>query len=159
MTVDSSLSVKQREAMAVAYVSRKGPYDQIPEAMGALFGGLAQKGLVPAGPPGGRYFSVPGDVSEAESLWEVWVPLAGDPAEAPAEGIGLGVRRVAAAEVACAMHRGPYDTIDQTYAVLVRWVAENGYEAAGPPEEVYFSGPETPPDQILTEVRLPVKKA
>jgi hypothetical protein len=61
--------------------------------MGALFGGLAQKGRAPAGPPGGRYFSVPGEVSEAESLWELWVPLAGDPPEAPAEGIGLGVRR------------------------------------------------------------------
>lgn len=158
MNVDRSPSMKQREAMPVAYVSRKGPYTQIPEAMCVMFGAMAQKGLIAAGPPGGRYFSSPGEVPEAESLWEVWVQLAGDPPEAPAEGFGFGVRHLAAAEMACVMHHGPYDTIAQTYAHLARWVTENGYETAGPPEEVYFSGPETPPDQILTEIRFPVKK-
>jgi effector-binding domain-containing protein len=36
---------------------------------------------------------------------------------------------------------------------------ENGYEIAGPPEEVYLNDPNvTPRDEILTEVRFPVKK-
>jgi effector-binding domain-containing protein len=57
------------------------------------------------------------------------------------------------------MHHGPYDGVGQTYEQLGRWIAENGYEIAGPSEEVYLSNPqETPPAELLTEVRFPVRK-
>jgi len=39
-----------------------------------------------------------------------------------------------------------------------RWV-DNGYEIVGPYEEVYLSDPgKTMPEELLTEVRFPVKK-
>jgi len=35
----------------------------------------------------------------------------------------------------------------------------NGYEIVGPATEVYLSNPaETPPEELLTEVRFPVRK-
>jgi len=47
----------------------------------------------------------------------------------------------------------------QTDEQLGRWIAENGYEVVGPSEEVYLSNPQgTPPAELLTEVRFPVRK-
>lgn len=159
MTTGSTVSIKQREAMTVAYLSQKGPYTQMGEAIGALFGGVAQWGLAPAGPPGGTYYNDPRQVPESELLWDLWVAVAGSPAEEPAVGAGVGIKKIAATQVAFAMHRGPYDQIGNAYAALGQWIAEHGYEPAGPSEEVYLSDPaNTPPEQILTEVRLPVRK-
>jgi effector-binding domain-containing protein len=42
---------------------------------------------------------------------------------------------------------------------LEAWIAENGYEIAGPYEEVYLSDPgKTMPEALLAETRFPVKK-
>lgn len=38
------------------------------------------------------------------------------------------------------------------------WLAEQGYEMAGPPEEAYLTDPaEVPPEEYLTEIAFPVK--
>lgn len=72
---------------------------------------------------------------------------------------GLGVKRVEGAEVASTMHKGPFDQVGATYGALAGWIAENGYEIVGPGEETYLSAPdETPPEELLTEVRFPVRK-
>lgn len=160
MTTGSTVSIKQREAMTVAYLSRKGPYFLLGAAIGALFEGLAQRGLAPAGAPGGTYYNAPGQVPDAELLWEVWVAVAGSPPEAPAEGEGVGIKRLAAAEVASTMHRGAYDQIGNTYGILMQWITQNGYQVVGPAEEVYHMDPvNTPPERLLTEVCLPVKRS
>lgn len=163
MTTSGTVTIKQREAMTVAYLSRKGSYYQIREAMGALFGGLGGKGLAPAGPPGGSYYNSPAETPESELLWDLWVAVAGNPAEEPAAvGAGVGIRRVPSTHVAFAMHRGPHDPMDEvmkTYGALMRWIEENGYEITGPSEEVYLTDlATTPPEQLLTEIRFPVSK-
>lgn len=73
---------------------------------------------------------------------------------------GVGIKRVEPYEVASTMHKGAYDEVGETYGALVPWIMENGYEIAGPSEEVYLSDPQnTPPEEILTEVRFPVRKS
>ena len=72
---------------------------------------------------------------------------------------GLGVKRAEAKEVAATMHKGPFEQVGSTYGAPAVWIVENGYEIVGPSEEVYLSEPEkTPPEELLTEVRFPVKK-
>ncbi len=56
------------------------------------------------------------------------------------------------------MYRGPYERVAPVYAQLAAWLAAKGYAAAGPPEEVYFSKPGTPPEETLTEIRVPVAR-
>ncbi|MCK4362946.1 MAG: GyrI-like domain-containing protein [Dehalococcoidia bacterium] len=153
------VTVKKTEPMTVAFVSMKGPYSLIGETFGKLYGLIGEKGYVPAGPPVGVYFNAPGQVPDEELLWELRSPIAGDIAPGGPDERGLGIKKVEAAEVAATMHKGPYDQVGATYGALAGWIAENGYEIVGPSEEVYLSDPgKTAPDELLTEVRFPVKK-
>jgi effector-binding domain-containing protein len=154
------VDLKTIEPETVAYVAMRGPYTQVPEAMGVLYGWIAQHGLQPAGMPGAVYLTAPDDVPESEALWELQTAVAGSPAPAEPDESGCGVRLNPAMLVAYTMHRGPYENVAETYEKLDHWVAAEGYAMAGPPQEVYFSDPnEVPPEEYLTEVRFPIVKA
>ena len=141
------------EAQTVAYLPMTGPYSQIPEAMGRLYGWVAQHGLTPAGPPQAVYMTPPGDEANAE--WQLWAPVAGGE-DRELDEMGIGVKHLESFEAAVTMHRGPYDTVAETYQELMDWMLGQGRSMAGPPMEVYFSGPEVPPAETLTEIRFPV---
>jgi len=153
------VTVKKTEPTTVAFISRKGSFREIPEAFGKLYGWTGQKGYIPSGPPIGVFFNVPGQVPESELIWELRAPIAGAVAASGPDKEGLGVKRVKETLVASTMHKGPYEETGPVYGALAASVAEKGYEIAGPPEEVYFSEPTTPPKEILTEIRFPVRKA
>ena len=151
-------TIKQKEPMTVAVLPMRGPYAQVPEGYGRLYGWIAQHGLQPAGMPEAVYFTSPAEVPESEAVWELWAPIAGD-AEIPPDESGIGTRLVPATTMASAMHKGPYDTIESTYAALAGWVAQQGYRLAGPPHEAYYSDPnDVPPEETLTEILFPVEK-
>ncbi len=153
------VTIKKTEPRTVAFVAMKGPYAKIPEAFPRLFGWIAEKGYIPAGPPMGVYFNAPGQVPDEELLWEIQCPIGGEVAPSGPDKQGLGVKRVEGAEVAATMYKGPFDQVGATFGALVSWIMENGYEIAGPAEEIYLSEPEkTPPEELLTEVRFPVRK-
>lgn len=153
------VTVKKKEPMTVAFISKKGPYTLISDAFGKLYGWIGEKGYIPAGPPLGVYFNAPEQVPPEELLWEIWSPIAGDVALSGPDERGLGVKKVEGAEVASTMHEGPFDQVAQSIHSLEASIAENGYEIVGPYEEVYLSDPgKTPPEELLTELRFPVKK-
>lgn len=148
--------VKLLDPVTVAFVVMQGPYSQVPEAMGRVYGYAAQHGLRPEGMPSAVYFTDPAETPEEDAIWEVRAPLAGDPPEATPDESGCGVRRLPAERVVSAVHRGPYEEIGPTYDALAEWAEGNGLAITGPPEEVYFSDPSTPPEECVTEVRFPV---
>lgn len=153
------VSVRQTEPMSVAFARMRGSYDQIPAAMGRVYGYAGQSGLIPTGAPHGVYLTPPGEGPESEAAWEVWAPVAGEPPESVPDGTGLGIKRVPGRLVASTMYRGPYEGLEATYHELMQWVMDEGYEMAGPPQEIYFSDPnDTPPEEYLTEIQFPVVK-
>jgi effector-binding domain-containing protein len=153
------VDLKTVESETVAYLGMEGSYAQIPEAMGRLYGWVAQHGLQPMGMPGAVYLTAPDEVPESEALWELQAALAGSPSPAPPDESGCGVRLNPALTVAFAMHRGPYETVGATYEQLAHWIVAEGYQMAGPPQELYLSDPnEVPPEEYLTEIRFPVTK-
>ncbi|MBW6467641.1 MAG: GyrI-like domain-containing protein [Coriobacteriia bacterium] len=153
-------SIKQAEPMTVAFVAMTGRYEQIPIAFGILYGWVSSRGLEPVGMPLAVYLNDPQIVPESEALWEVWAPVAGDPAEEGPDEKGLGIKKLPAMTVASVIHRGPYDTVAPTYEALGAWVAEQGYVLAGPPREAYMSDPATAaPEDCLTEIHFPVQRA
>ncbi|MBN2187723.1 MAG: GyrI-like domain-containing protein [Dehalococcoidia bacterium] len=159
MAPQVEVTIKKAEPMTVAFISMKGPYSLISGAFGKLYGWIGQKGHIPAGPPLGVFFNAPEQVPAGELLWEICSPIAGDIATSGPDEQGLGTKKVKGAEVAATMHKGPYDQVGGTIHALEAWIAENGYEIVGAYEEVYLSEPDkTPPEELLTEVRFPVRK-
>lgn len=157
-TTDAPTTVTLRDepSRAVAYLRRKGAYAAIPEAIGALVEHLQRRRLVPGGPVVGVFFTDPRSVPEAQAAWEVRMPLAHPAPDAEPGDDGVGVRRLPARTLAVTVHLGPYHSVAESYLRTQRWVEEHGYTVVGPPEEAYLSPPETPPEEIRTEVRFPV---
>jgi AraC family transcriptional regulator len=149
--------VKQAAAQTVAYIAMHGAYDQIPGAYESLYGWVAQRGLQPAGEPHAVYLTPP-DAGEQMPEWELWAPIA-DSADVAPDDAGIGVKHVPAHTVAATMYKGPYDSIEPAYRALAQWVTDQGYTLSGPPEEIYYSDPDkVPPEEYLTEIRMPVAR-
>ena len=151
------VAIKKTQPVTVAFITAKGSFSMINEAFGDLFAFVVENGFLPAGPPSGIYFDAPGRVPEKELRWELRVPIAGIcDASGPNEK-GLGFRCLEETVVASAIHRGPFSNIGNTYEKLTQWIDKNGYKITGPCEEVYLNEPgNTPPAELMTEVRFPV---
>lgn len=152
----TAAAIKTTAPETVAFIHVRGPYDKIPQAMRALYGWVERHDLTATGMPEAVYLTPPGDTPSSVAEWELYAPV-GDAEDMEPDGTGIGIKHVASHMVASAMHRGPYETIGQTYEQLGNWIAANGYSIVGPSEEVYYSDPkEIPPDEYLTEIRFPV---
>jgi len=64
---------------------------------------------------------------------------------------------IPAGKYVAAMHRGPYTEMEPTYKEMMEWMKNNQLEATGTAYEVYYNGPEFPPEEALTMVLMPVK--
>ena len=161
--MESPVTVREEPAQTVVFVRRQGAFAHIPEAMQTLLTHLQDNGLTPHGPPVGVFYDDPRTVPEAEARWEVyWAVAEPQPERAPEGAPGgdaVGVRHIAARQLATVLHTGPYDQVGPAYARAVSWLGDRGYTIVGPSEEAYLSGPDTPPETIKTEIRFPVAKA
>ncbi|MGN1160347.1 MAG: MerR family transcriptional regulator [Lachnospiraceae bacterium] len=63
-------------------------------------------------------------------------------------------------DAACIFHKGSYDTIHRSYAVLLNFIEENGYEICGNIRESYIDGVwnKDTEEEWLTEIQIPVRK-
>jgi effector-binding domain-containing protein len=63
--------------------------------------------------------------------------------------------------MATTIHKGNYDSVGSAYTALGKWIEANGYQTVGPCREIYFTDPrsDTPVEQYVTEVHVPVAKA
>jgi effector-binding domain-containing protein len=64
---------------------------------------------------------------------------------------------LSAGKYASPVHVGPYATLNLAYEALTQYVKSSGYEPTGVAYEFYFSGPETPPEEIRTQIACPLK--
>ncbi len=155
----ATIEVKTTEPAKVAYLDVHGSFDQIPETLGRLYSWIGEHEIHVGGMPSIVYFSMPAEGEESAAFWEARAEVDAATAVIEPDASGVGVQSVEPREVATAMHRGPYDTVIETYKELESWIPANGYHVVGPPEEVYFSDPSiTLPQDYLTEVRMPVAR-
>lgn len=75
----------------------------------------------------------------------------------------MAVHELPAAQMACAVHHGPFATITQAYNAVVAWIEANNYRVVGPAREIYLRSPTAAGEQndpdCLTEIQFPVEKA
>ena len=153
MAREGEIQVKEFSDMRVAFLSRTGSYDQIPEAMGSLMSWIFNRGIQPSGPPMGIYYNSPESVSPDELRWDVAIPVPED-IEGEDE---IAVRVLPGGKVATALHKGPYEQVGLVYGEIFDFIAQEGLRPAGPPMEVYLNDPgQVAPEEISTEVWVPV---
>ncbi len=121
---------------------------------GALFAYLGDLGQPPAGIPLALYYGEDFDPNDFEM--ELCVPVSSLP-----EGRGeIVAHELPGGTVVSTIHKGPYGTMEETYAFLGAWVKENGYRYTGPAREIYMNDPsQVPESELLTELQHPVAKA
>jgi len=62
--------------------------------------------------------------------------------------------------MACTVHRGPFNQLNNGYQALMRWAETNGYRFCGSSREVYLEVSETGDDSTnVAEIQIPVEKA
>jgi DNA-binding transcriptional MerR regulator len=75
---------------------------------------------------------------------------------------GARVHELPPVNAASIIHSGSYQRLPEAYDALLRWVASNGYQVAGPIRELYLhvSMPvRQDDDSYVTEIQVPVSKA
>ena len=109
------------------------------------------RGVLPAGPP----FSIYHDLSPQATRIECGVPLA----EPLASSGSVVASELPGGRAVVTWHRGPYESLSDTYRVLERWMQENGVMPAGPPRAVYWTDPtdQGDPSNWTTQVVWPIK--
>jgi effector-binding domain-containing protein len=138
------------EAVHAVVLPMKGSYMQHPDAFARLGGYLSGRGVMPSGPPFGRYFSDPA-VGEANLVWEIGFPVpAGVTVEAPFE-----IRDLPAAPYAVHVHRGPMEDLGPAWGSLIGWVMGNGYQPVLPAMQVFKGDLAAAPE---VEMRIAVQK-
>jgi DNA-binding transcriptional MerR regulator len=122
------------------------------DAFNRLRGGIGDRGLTRAGPDGALYPPEFFQLEEGEVV--AFVPVSGTGPLPP----GAERMVIAATDAAVVMHRGSFDDIDQTYAVLGTAVAGGGRGAEGPIREYYVVSPldRVGEEAFRTEVAWPV---
>ncbi len=148
--------IKSVDAVKVASVRDVVP---TPPEQGGLWNELAAYLAQQRVRPNGACFTLYHDEEYKERDWdlEVCEPIADEVSESKR----VKVRTLPAANVACAIHHGPFVTINEAYAAIGKWIDANGYRIVGACREVYLkeakNGSQTDPDTV-TEIQFPVEK-
>lgn len=151
--------IERVEPMCVAFVRHVGPYPEVGQAWQRLCAWAGSRGLFG---PNSRMLGICHDdpeVTPPERLRYDACIVVND-GVAP-EG-DVGVQTIAGGEYAVATHRGPYERLGETYAALLgQWLPAHRREPlAAPAFEVYRNSPfNTPPEQLVTDIHVPLQLA
>ena len=105
----------------------------------------------------GTFFNTPEQVSEDKLQYEIGFGFEGK-ITAMQEG-DIGIKEIPEHTVLAAQHKGPYTEVGPVIHAVINYALENGYDIVGPISEAYLNSPmETPEEDLLTEVRIPVIK-
>jgi len=139
--------VAMREVLAT--IEEIGPF------IGDGFAGLGMAGIAPAGPPAAIYHDpeFTGEQVDVEIFLPVPPEVSG-PLRTPA-GRTLQERVLEGGDVVALVHAALYEEIGEAYQALGAAIAERGLRVAGPPRELYLTGPDEPGPPV-TEIRFPV---
>lgn len=151
------VTIKTIPERRVAFIRHTGPYAECGKAWSALCMKLGPEGRLGPGVEFiGLSYDDP-DVTPADKLrYDACVPV-GDDFEPAGE---IGVQTVGGGTFAVTTHHGPYENFSVTYAELCgQWIPKhNRTIKAQPCMEIYLNDPEsTPPEELLTDVYLPIE--
>ena len=145
---------KTTDSMILAYKSCKGSYTMLADKFMTVYRWLEQRYIFPQH-AFGIYYDDPAETPQYEQRSDVGFIIGfttyGDE--------DITVETLPPRKVAYMVHKGPYGAISPSYEKLYRFIGDEGFSPAGSPMEIYLNDPdETPEDELLTEIQVPVKK-
>jgi len=149
------VQIKDQKAFFYAYLECTGPYTQMSAKIGEFMQAYFGQGLGSFSGVMTVYINAPGQVPEAELKWRIGTPIGKETEpKAPLKKDVFDFPKVAVG-----LHVGPYEKVHETYAKIQGYIAQNGWQIAGPPLEMYLNNPQdTPPEKLQTEITIPVMK-
>ncbi|MGE5647983.1 MAG: AraC family transcriptional regulator [Acidobacteriota bacterium] len=142
--------------MRLAYVRHTGPFDRVGIAWQKLYGWAGRNGLLG---PGVKLVGVIQDDPEITPAERLRYDAAIAVNHLVQPGGEAGIQELPACEYAVTTHKGPYETLSDTYVRLCgEWLPASGREAAGAPSfEIYRNMPGTTrPGELITDIHLPL---
>lgn len=151
------VDITSLQDLPIAFIRHTGPYDDIGPAFERMIGWALLNGHLNDDTLSlGRYYDDPASVPADRLRSEACVTVPEDTKTSP----GIERATIPAGKYAKTLFKGPYADIIQAYEHLYGdWLPKSGREAADAPcIEVYLNNPgTTPPDELLTEVYLPLR--
>ena len=145
--------LKEQPAQPALSVRTHAAVQDLPSLFGKTYGAIMQylgeSGEQPTGMPFAAYYNMDMQNLDIEIGFPVARPLAGKGEIQASEFPG--------GKLASVMHVGPYDQCAPAYDALTQWIKAHGYESTGVAYELYYSEPDTPPQEIRTEIVFPLK--
>jgi effector-binding domain-containing protein len=146
--------IKRVPETNILYVRTRTPVEGLPQVLGKWFGGIMQYlsslGEYPTGEPFVGYFNL--DMTNLDIQ-------IGFPVSKAFEGKGeIQPGTIPAGEIAECFHYGSYESVENTYNLLVAFCKEKARETTGVAYEYYYNSPdEVPVEQLKTRVVFPLK--
>lgn len=143
----------------VAYVPHTDSFSKLPEFIKEVGDLISDNNLEAVGYPYGSYDNDLEERAENDQIFEVGMPVKNfDTGGKPAGRLGkLGLKEVTSHTVLSCIHQGSHKTFNQTVRKMVEYAVSNQYDIVGPITEIFIpAGPDTPVDELKTEVQLPV---
>jgi DNA-binding transcriptional MerR regulator/DNA gyrase inhibitor GyrI len=152
MMAESTFQIEEKTTgpLLVAGIRMQGRYADC----GAAFGRIGKRfGRHIRGKPMLLHYDA--EFREEDADFEACMPVQGGK---PVDGIS--VRELPGGRCVSLMHRGSYDQLGRSYALVLEYVRAKGYEVALPTREVYHKGPgmilRGNPKNFLTELQIPI---
>ena len=151
-----AVRIEKLPEMRVAFVRHTGPYEETDEAFELLMTWARTRGLLD--PPAvvfGIAYDDPTVTPPARLRYDAAFVISKD---LKVDG-HVGAQTIKSGSYAVATHRGPYETLADTYTRLCgEWLPSTGLELLSAPAlEFYRNSPEdTPPGDLLTDICMPL---
>ena len=149
-----SARVHNLAAMKVAFVRHVGPYDQVGGAWDRLMAWAGRRGVFRGAP---TLFGIVHDDPEITPPERIRYDAAIAVTDEITAEDDIGIQRVGGERYVTVTHRGPYETIGDTYARLCgEWLPGSGAELLHAPTlEFYRNSPKnTSPENLITDVHM-----
>ena len=145
--------IKEQAAQPTLFVRGTYAVQDLPKFFGKTFGDIVQYLASLGEQPSGAAFCIYYNMDMRALDIQAGFPVA---RTIPGKG-DIQSGEIPAGKYVSGLNIGPYDKMEPFYDALNQWVKAQGEEVTGVAFEWYFSPPDTPPQDVKTEVWFPLK--
>ncbi len=144
----------------IAIINYKGSLKDMEILISKLMGWIDEKEITPEGDIFAIFYNNPRTVDEEEVVYDLGIPINKNQAQDLIDEGNIRIVNILEHTVLSGIHKGPLETIQETYNKMAKYSIENKYDIIGSPKEIYIKKYfEVKNDnEIITEIQLPVIK-